>query len=161
MSCPALRAGAVIAWLVASALVAAPSTLAGPRVESLRVDRTADRLLVSFDVDGAFSERALERLAAGLPLVFRHSVELQSRRALPLWFPRVVARASIVNRAEYDSLTRHYRLSRTGDAWAEPCRRRWMSTRSGSRTREYWKRRPSPSQRRQTTSRRSSGFSRV
>ena len=113
------RAGASTQLLAAVALIgavlaAAPSA-AAPSIESLRVERVAGRLQVSFDVEGAFTERALERLEAGLPLVFRHQIELTAKRAVPLWFPRVVARASVTNRAEYDSISRLYRLTRRID----------------------------------------------
>lgn len=83
-----------------------------PRIEGLEVSREGSGLRVSFRLVNGLSEDALERIHSSLPVTYRHSVELVSRRAIPLWPPRVVARARVETTARYDSLTRQYDLAR-------------------------------------------------
>jgi hypothetical protein len=103
--------------LLALALALAPSTGAvasgaEPRITGLRVRPEAAHLLVSFEVEGALDAETMERVHSGLPLAYRHTVEVVGRRAIPLWPAKVLARARIDVRVQYDSLTRQYHLTR-------------------------------------------------
>jgi hypothetical protein len=110
----------VIRPLLALSLAAAFSALGAPgtgpssepRIDNLAVRRADGQLLVTFDVSGALDAEAMERVQSGLPLAYRHTLEIVGRRPLPLWPSRVLARARIDVQVHYDSLTRRYDLTR-------------------------------------------------
>ena len=81
-----------------------------PRVESLSARRDGARLLVSFRLVDLPSAEELERLHSGIPISYRHRIDVVSRRAP--WPAKLLARAKIEATAEYDSLTKRYRLRR-------------------------------------------------
>jgi hypothetical protein len=68
---------------------------------------------VSFELRDAFSEELGERLHSGIPVTFRHRVELVLRRAFVLAPNRLLDRTVVETRIEYDALTRQYRLHRS------------------------------------------------
>lgn len=83
-----------------------------PRAGPLQLRRDGERLLVSYRVLDGLSAEALERIHSGIPVTFRHRVEVLSNRTLP-WLPdKVHARAWLESTASYDSLTRRYALHR-------------------------------------------------
>ena len=86
-----------------------------PRIESLEFRRGADTVQVSFRVADGLSEGVLERIESGIPVSFRHRVDIVSRRALPLWPAKVLARLRVETSVVYDSLNRRYELLRTFD----------------------------------------------
>jgi hypothetical protein len=90
-----------------------------PAVESLRVSRVDDGLLVSFRVTHAVTEEVLERVHSGMEVTFRHRVELLGKRMAPLLPRRVIGRTVVTTTVRYDSLTRRYRLERQvlGKGW--------------------------------------------
>jgi hypothetical protein len=83
-----------------------------PVIDGLTAQLEQDRVLVSFRVANGLSDEALEKIHSGIPVTFRHRVELLSRRSFPLP-SKVLSRAVIETRAEYDSLTQRYSLFRT------------------------------------------------
>ncbi len=103
---------AIVLLLLLSAIAVGTTLAGGPTIEGLEVERDGGRVLVSFGIGGAFSDDLLERLQAGLPLEFRHTVEVQARRTVPFWFAKVIGKATVIDRVEYETLTRRYHLSR-------------------------------------------------
>jgi hypothetical protein len=106
----------VLVW----ALGSAPPVLgadSGPRpgrarVADLQIERDGDRLQVSYRLDNALTEELVEKLQAGIPIRFRHRVEVTTRHWMPLWPDRSVASATVETSAKYDSLTHRYELTR-------------------------------------------------
>jgi hypothetical protein len=54
----------------------------------------------------------MERIHSGIPIRFRHKIEVVEKRPAVFVPDRVFARTSIETRVEYDSLTQRYQLSR-------------------------------------------------
>jgi hypothetical protein len=96
-------------WAVADA---APSDRAKPEVEELAAAREEGILRVSYRVEGAWSPEAEERVQSGIPVVFRHRVDVSTARWMPLVPDRVLSRTLVETRVQYDSLTRRYDLFR-------------------------------------------------
>ena len=82
-----------------------------PVIDELTAQLEQDRVLVSFRVANGLSDEALEKIHSGIPVTFRHRVELLWRRSFPLP-SKVLSRTVIETRAEYDSLTQRYSLFR-------------------------------------------------
>ena len=105
--------------LVLLALTAAPvgdtkePARAKPRLELSEVRRDGSRVAVSFRLADALGEEALEQLKSGVPVVYRHRVEVLGRRTGALWPAKKHASMHIVTTAVYDSLTQRYELLRT------------------------------------------------
>jgi len=81
-------------------------------IADLQVERNGDRLHVSFRVESGFTEELAEKIEAGIPVRFRHRVEVTTRHWLPLWPRGTVASATVETSVVYDSLTHRYELSR-------------------------------------------------
>lgn len=83
-----------------------------PSVELTDV-RPAERgARVSFEIRDGVPEELLERIESGTPVTFRHRIELYVRRPFPI--PnRILGRATIDTRVEYDTLARQFVLLRT------------------------------------------------
>jgi hypothetical protein len=102
---------ALIASLAAGASLGADRSK--PHIDGLSAAWDDARVLVSFRVADALDDETLERLHSGIPVSYRHRVELLARRSWPLIPAKVLARATVHTTAEYDSLTKRYALSRT------------------------------------------------
>ena len=83
-----------------------------PAVEDLSARIEHDRARVSYDVIGVMDAEVEERIQSGIPVTFRHKVEVLSKRGIPLMPSKVLAQTTIETRVEYDSLTRRYDLLR-------------------------------------------------
>jgi hypothetical protein len=83
-----------------------------PTVEGLTALRSGDRAVVSYRVANGLSEEALERIDSGISVIFRHRIEIVSKRAFPLIPDKVRARVVVETTAEYDALTKRYALLR-------------------------------------------------
>lgn len=102
----------VVFLLAGIAEVAAqPEGSTKPVIDGLTARLDQDRVLVSFRVTNGLSDEALEKIHSGIPVTFRHRVDLLMRRSFPLP-SKVLSRAVIETRAEYDSLTKRYTLFR-------------------------------------------------
>ncbi len=75
------------------------------------------QVLVSFQVDDAFTDELQEAIGSGLTTVFTFEVEV--RRAASVWFDKTIASAAVSASVRYDNLTRRYQLSRTVDGRVE------------------------------------------
>jgi len=106
-----LRLIAVAALALALAAPAAPQTADGKvSLAGLHVDATDHDLYVSFTVDGAFTPEVREAIESGLPVTFRHDVEVVRKRTL--WFDRTLVRKVVTTTVTCDTLTHQYRLAR-------------------------------------------------
>ena len=105
--------------LVRLALAAAPirdtrePARGKPRLELSEARRDGGRVAVSFRLANVLGEEALERMRSGVPVVYRHRVEVLGRRSGAPWPSKEHASMRIVTSAAYDSLTQRYELLRT------------------------------------------------
>ena len=84
----------------------------GPQILLERAVLTGGRVSVDFRVGGAFSEESLELVHSGIPVKFRHKIEVLGARKFLLSPRNVLARLVIETRVAYDALTGRYELSR-------------------------------------------------
>jgi hypothetical protein len=110
-----LRATVAVALAIVAAAEVSAASRARPRIDRLEVSQTDGRVNVSYRVADALTDEAVERVRSGIRLRFRHRVEILSRRAVPLWPSKTLARARIETEVAYDALTRTYALVRTVD----------------------------------------------
>jgi hypothetical protein len=85
-----------------------------PAIAELSARLEDDRALISFRLTGAMNDEREELIHSGIPVVFRHKLEVRSKRTftgIPMP-PRLLARTIVETRVEYDSLTRRYDLMR-------------------------------------------------
>jgi hypothetical protein len=101
----------VLAATVAGAEPPGPPP-AKPAIEALSARIEGDRARVSYDLAHVLDTEVEERIHSGLPVTFRHKIQVLSKRGIPLMPSRVVAQTTIETRVEYDSLTRRYDLLR-------------------------------------------------
>ena len=106
--------GAALAWLAAAALAlpARAEDVPDPEIRDLRVAAADGGLRVSYRVEGGFRPDVIEELQSGMTVVFRHRIDLLSKRAVPLMPLRLLARTVVEASVRYDSLTRQYHLER-------------------------------------------------
>ncbi len=84
----------------------------GPRIEIQRAVLEDGRVSVDFRVEGVFTEESLGWIHSGIPVKFRHRIELTGPRRFLLSRRNVLARSVVETRVEYDALTARYELSR-------------------------------------------------
>ena len=108
-----------LGFLLLLTLVAAPDVDARQRVEpqpeiaDLTVRAEGQEIWTSYRLEGCLPEEVMERIHSGIPIRFRHKVELVEKRPGLFAADRVFARTLIDTRVEYDSLTQRYQLNRT------------------------------------------------
>lgn len=78
---------------------------------------TNDRLLVTFELEGADVTAVREAIASGLRTTF--SYELELRTVVPGWFDRTITTTVVTMSDQYDNLTRRHTLSRSVDGRVE------------------------------------------
>ena len=84
----------------------------GPWIEIQRAVLEHGRVSVDFHVEGVFTEESLEWIHSGIPVKFRHRIELIGPRRFLLSRRNVLARSVVETRVAYDALTARYELSR-------------------------------------------------
>jgi hypothetical protein len=85
-----------------------------PAIDGLSARLENDHALISFRLTGAIDEEREELIHSGIPVIFRHRLEVRSKRTftgIPMP-PKLLARTLVETRVEYDSLTRRYELMR-------------------------------------------------
>jgi len=103
--------------IVRTAAVVAALLLVGGGVvrteESLRIVPfiTGDRVVVSFELNDAYSDAVREAIASGLRTTFSYALELRARA----WVDRTIGTAVVATTDRYDNLTRRHTLTRTVD----------------------------------------------
>jgi hypothetical protein len=121
---------AVLVLVPASGRMAAA---AGDDEISVRSLAREGRILVSFQLNSAYSDDLRAAIRSGLPATITYDVVL--RRGTLLWFDRTIARATVTAGVRFDNLTRQHQLSRTIDGRGEEPRmtededvvRAWMT----------------------------------
>lgn len=91
---------------------------ASPRAEeTLRIAPFVSdgRVLVSFELDDAYSDGVREAIASGLRTSFTYQLELRT----PAWIDRTIATTIVAATDQYDNLTRRHTLTRTVDGRVE------------------------------------------
>ena len=109
---------AIQAALLVAAVAAAPGAVrsreaAQPSIEVLEARRSGQTFVISYRIEDLLPLEVLERIHSGIPLRFRHRVELLEKRPGLFVGDRVHARATLEARVAYDSLTQRYELSRS------------------------------------------------
>jgi Domain of unknown function (DUF4390) len=99
----------LILVLAASAPLRAEETL---RIVPFIVD---NRVLVSFELNDAYTPEVREAIASGLRTTFSYQLELRT----PGFFDRTVGTAMVSTTDQYDNLTRRHTLTRTVDGKVE------------------------------------------
>jgi uncharacterized protein DUF4390 len=92
---------------------------AAPAEESLRIVPFVrdNKVLVTFELDDAFTPAVHEAIASGLRTTFSYDLEL--RTVVPGWIDRTIARTVVTTTDQYDNLTRRHTLTRTVDGRIE------------------------------------------
>jgi len=93
-----------------------------------------DEVLVSAELNDAYTDAVRETISSGLRTTFTYDVEL--RMIVPVWMDRIIATAVVTSTDQYDNLTRRHNLSRTIDGRVESTlvtedenvARRWLTT---------------------------------
>lgn len=119
---------ALLATLAAATALAAADAI---RVVSLVKDQ---RVQVSFTMEHGFTEDLRAAIRSGLPTTISYDVDL--RLEVVGWFDKTLQSSAVSAIAQYDNLTRRYRLSRTVDGRGEEptatddeeAVRRWLTT---------------------------------
>ena len=96
--------------LVLSLIMAAPAYAQSLRVRPLVRE---GEVLVSFALDGMFTDAMREQVQSGLKTTFTYTVEL--KLDVPGWVDRTMGTATATSSVEFDNLTRRYALTRTVD----------------------------------------------
>ena len=79
-----------------------------------------DEVLVSFSLDGAFTDETRQVVQSGLRTTFTYTVELKLKT--PAWVDRTIASAVVSTSVEYDNLTRRHTVSQSLDGRMEESR---------------------------------------
>lgn len=102
-------------WFVIAALVAVSAVQAVHAEETLRITPFVhdDRVLVTFELDDAYSDAVREAILSGLHTTFTYQLDL--RTVAPGWFDRTLASVVVSTSDQYDNLTRRHTLTRMVD----------------------------------------------
>lgn len=95
-------------------LLAAPALRAQ---ETLRITPTIseNRVVVSFELNDAYTDAVREAIASGLRTTFTYQLELRT----PAWIDRTVGTTIVATTDQYDNLMRRHTLTRTVDGRVE------------------------------------------
>ena len=121
-----MKAAILLLSVLTISVLPAGAGAGDPKVIGLRVEGTGDDIRVSYSVENAFSEDILERIHSGMRVAFLHRIELDAKRAVPLWFPKTLSWTVVETAVEFDGLTKEYHLSRSyrlrrkGKDWEGP-----------------------------------------
>jgi hypothetical protein len=99
----------VVLVLLAGAAVRAQETL---RITPFITD---NRVVVSFELNDAYTDAVRDAIASGLRTTFTYQLELRT----PAWIDRTVGTTIVATTDQYDNLTRRHTLTRTIDGRVE------------------------------------------
>jgi hypothetical protein len=74
-----------------------------------------NKLFVSFELEGAYSDAVHDAIASGLKTTFTYELELRTAA----WIDRTIATTTVATSDQYDNLTRRHTLSRLIDGRVE------------------------------------------
>ena len=100
---------AVVLLLVSSAALRSQETL---RITPFITD---NHVVVSFELNDAYTDAVREAIASGLRTTFTYELELRT----PAWIDRTVGTTVVATTDRYDNLTRRHTLTRTIDGRVE------------------------------------------
>jgi len=102
-------------WIVSTAFVVFAAASAVRAAESLQIRPTVhdDQVIVSYELDDAYTDTIRDAIASGLRTSFTYELELRAKTSV--WFDRVVAAAVVTVSDRFDNLTRRHSLTRTVD----------------------------------------------
>src|ERR1700694_2491107 len=85
--------------------------------ETLRItpSTSGKRVVVSFELNDAYTDAVREAIASGLRTTFTYELELRT----PAWIDRTIGTAIVAATDQYDNLTRRHTLTRTVDGRVE------------------------------------------
>ena len=108
------RAGSLLllALVVAPGVGARQAVEPQPEIVDLTYRTRAEGVWASYRLTGCLSEDVMERIHSGIPIRFRHKVEIVEKRPRLFVTDKVFARTVFETRVEYDSLTQRYQLNR-------------------------------------------------
>src|ERR1700692_3083572 len=95
----------LVMGLAAAVVVRADESL---RITPIVQDHT---LLVSFELEGAYSDAVRDAIASGLKTTFTYELELRAAA----WIDRTIATTTVTMSDQYDNLRRRHTLSRLVD----------------------------------------------
>jgi len=106
----------LFSWVFVAILVL-PAVVGG--AESLRIVPIVhdDEVLVSVELNDAYTEAVRDTIASGLRTTFTYDVDL--RMLVPAWVDRTIMSSVVSSSDQYDNLTRRHSLSRTIDGRVE------------------------------------------
>jgi len=102
----------LLALVVAPGVGARQRSEVQPEVVDLTFRVQGGNVMASYSLAGCLTEDVMERIHSGIPIRFRHRVEVVEKRPALFVADRVFARTLIETRVEYDSLTQRYQLNR-------------------------------------------------
>ncbi|NIM00798.1 MAG: DUF4390 domain-containing protein [Acidobacteria bacterium] len=83
-----------------------------PWIEVQRAALEDGRISVDFSVEGVLNQETLEVIQSGIPVKFRHRIEVLGPRKYWISRRNVLARSVVETRVVYDALTARYELTR-------------------------------------------------
>ena len=85
--------------------------------ETLRITPfiSNNRVVVSFELNDAYTDTVREAIASGLRTTFTYELELRT----PAWIDRTIGTTIVATTDQYDNLTRRHTLTRTVDGRVE------------------------------------------
>ena len=103
-------------WLVLALMLASTALYAA---DDLRIRPTVDRnqVVVSFQLDDAYTDAVRDAIASGLRTTFTYELELRAKGTI--WLDRTLATATVTISDQYDNLMRRHTLTRTVDGRVE------------------------------------------
>jgi hypothetical protein len=106
-------------WVSAVAIVILAAAVVVRAAESLQIRPTVhdDQVIVSYELDDAYTDAVRDAIASGLKTTFTYELELRARTSV--WFDRVVAATVVTVTDRFDNLTRRHSLTRVIDGRLE------------------------------------------
>lgn len=103
------------AWVLVLAGVLLAMSAGLRAAESLQIRPTVhdDQVIVSYELDDAYTDAVRDAIASGLRTTFTYELELRAKTNV--WFDRVIATAVVTVTDRFDNLTRRHSLTRTVD----------------------------------------------
>lgn len=101
----------VIALMAASTVLAAKGS-DRPSIADIKTNVVDGTLSASFRLVNSLDAETLERIHSGIPVTFKHRLELVGQRRFWLSSRRIVGRVRVETRVEYDPLLKRYTLWR-------------------------------------------------
>ncbi len=108
--------GKLCLWCVMVLLAAGAIVRAAESFRIVPIVRD-DKVLISFELDDAYTDDVREAVSSGLRTTFTYDVAL--RMVVPVWVDRTIATAVVNVSDQYDNLTRRHSLTRTVDGRVE------------------------------------------